>query len=103
MIFPKSRASSYHPLVRRIERHVFQSLGVLAELAAKDSADADATAKRAAEKIEDIVSKLPDDETRATEVPKAIEDAKQAIKAAHSYGRWLIQETNINRILRCLQ
>ncbi|GFY37998.1 laminin-like protein epi-1 [Trichonephila inaurata madagascariensis] len=69
-----------------LEKLPLQSLGVLAELAAKDSADADATAKRAAEKIEDIVSKLPDDETRATEVPKAIEDAKQAIKAAHSYA-----------------
>ncbi|GFT33445.1 laminin subunit alpha, partial [Nephila pilipes] len=63
------------------------SLGVLAGLAANDSAAADATAKRAAEKIEDIVSKLPDDEIKAKEVPKEIEDTKQAIKAAHSYGR----------------
>ncbi|GIX84198.1 laminin subunit alpha, partial [Caerostris extrusa] len=69
-----------------LDKLPLHSLGALAELAANDSAAADQVAQRARERIEDMVSKLPDDEIRAKEVPKAIEDSKQAIKAAHSYA-----------------
>ncbi|KAG8193252.1 hypothetical protein JTE90_005598 [Oedothorax gibbosus] len=69
-----------------LDKLPLQSLGVLAGIAANDSAAADRIAGRAREKIEDIVTKLPEDQIRSKEVPKDMEDARQAIKAAHSYA-----------------
>ncbi|XP_035223568.1 laminin subunit alpha-like, partial [Stegodyphus dumicola] len=70
---------------KELEKLPLHSLWVLAEHAANDSAIADQRAEKARKRIQEIVSKLPADQERAEQVPKDIEEANHAIKAAHSY------------------
>ncbi|XP_054719477.1 laminin subunit alpha-like [Uloborus diversus] len=70
---------------KELEKLPIHSLEVLAGHAANGSAIATDVAEKARRRIETIVDKLPEDESQAKDLPKEIEDAKQGIKAGHSY------------------
>lgn len=63
-------------------------MGALAGIAANGSAVANDMAERAKGKMESLGDRLPEDLERAKRLPKDIDDMKQSVKAAHSYGTW---------------
>ncbi|XP_015919728.2 laminin subunit alpha isoform X1 [Parasteatoda tepidariorum] len=81
-----------------LEKLPLYSLGVLAEVAANNSAIADELGEKAIKKLESLTDNLPKDEKRAHQIPKDVEEAKQAIKAGHSYAdrvSSILPETNV--------
>ncbi|XP_076315795.1 laminin subunit alpha-like [Tachypleus tridentatus] len=70
---------------KELDKLPYRSLEVIAQEAANNSLAAEAQAKGALDRVQDITEKLPEDEKRANQVPQDYEDAKHALEAAHNY------------------